>query len=236
MTSPLPGVEPISATDLAFLREVDSASLADALGLLEPRQMDGGPISGSVGCLYPDLPPMVGVALTVAVKNAPGPVVGMAGFWAMMDALEQLPAPSIIVVQDRSATPGRFACSGDVMAAVGQRLGAVGFVTDGMVRDIDQVRPLGFAFFAAGLCVSHANFWIDEIGTEVRLGQQTIRTGDVLHGDANGLVLVPRAKLPGLPEAVRRVQAERRELLGTVRGGASVSAWREAAPAVEPGG
>ncbi|MBA3415043.1 MAG: RraA family protein [Chloroflexia bacterium] len=209
--------ESVEAADLTFLRSVDSPTIANAIELLGLRDRTEGFIGGRVRSLYPDRPPTVGLALTVAAKNAPGPGVGMAGFWAMMDALDQMPAPSVIVAQDRSATPGRYACSGDVMASVAGRLGAVGFVTDGLVRDIDQVRPLGFALFAAGLCVSHANFWLDEVGAEVEIAGQSIRTGDLLHGDANGIVVVPRQALPGLPEAVRRVREKEGELMTFAR-------------------
>ena len=209
--------EPVEASDLAFLRSVDSPTIANAIELLGLRDRTEGFVGGQVRCLYPERPPTVGYALTVAAQNAPGPVVGMVGFWAMMDALERMPAPSVIVAQDRSATPGRYACSGDVMASVAGRLGAVGFVTDGMVRDIDQVRPLGFALFAAGLCVSHANFWLDEIGADVVIAGQPVRTGDLLHGDANGIVVVPRAALPSLPDAVRRVREQEGELMAFAR-------------------
>lgn len=209
-------LEPVVEADLAFLRSVDSPTIANAIERLGLRDRTEGFVGGAVQSLYPERPPTVGVALTVAAKNRPGEVVGMGGFWAMMKALEGMPGPSLIVAQDRSETPGRFACSGDVMASVALRLGAVGFVTDGMVRDVEQVRPLGFALFATGLCVSHANFWLDEIGQPVEIAGQPIRTGDLLHGDANGIVVVPREALPVLPAAVLAVREREAELMAYV--------------------
>jgi len=217
MGTSVAAVEPVSDVDLAFLRDVDSPTIANAIELLGLRDRTEGFVGGRVRALYPDLPPTVGYAVTLVAKNAPGQVLGKEGFWAMMEALAEMPAPSVVVVQDRSRTPGRYACSGDVMASLAQRLGAVGFVTDGMVRDIDQVRPFAFAFFATGLCVSHANFGLDEVGTDVELAGQPIRTGDLLHGDANGIVVVPRQALPGLPEAVRRVREKEGELMAFAR-------------------
>jgi regulator of RNase E activity RraA len=103
------------------------------------------------------------------------------------------------------------------MATMAQRLGAVGYVTDGTVRDVHEVRALGLAYFASGVCVSHANFWIEEVGVDVLLDGQTVRTGDLLHGDANGIVLVPREVLAGLPDAVNRVREREGELMAFAR-------------------
>ncbi len=213
----LPTIEPISEDDLAFLRGVDSPTIANAIEPFNVRDRTEGFIGGSVRSLFPDLPPIVGYALTVTMNDQPGPVKGREGFWAMFEALERMPAPSVVVVQDTSGHPQQVAFCGEVMATMAQKLGAVGYVTDGTVRDVHEVRALGLAYFASGVCVSHANFWIEEVGIDVFLGGQTVRTGDLLHGDVNGIVIVPREVLPGLPDAVRRVRDKESELMAFAR-------------------
>ncbi|HYO30334.1 MAG TPA: RraA family protein [Thermomicrobiales bacterium] len=213
----LPTIEPISEADLAFLRGVDSPTIANAIEPFKVRDRTEGFIGGNVRALFPDLPPTVGYALTVTMNDEPGPVKGREGFWAMFEALERMPAPSVVVVQDTSGHPERVAFCGEVMATMAQKLGAVGYVTDGTVRDLLEVRALGLAYFASGVCVSHANFWIEEVGVDVVLDGQTVRTGDLLHGDANGIVVVPREVLPGLPEAVRKVREREGELMAFAR-------------------
>lgn len=213
----LPTIEPISESDLAFLRGVDSPTVANAIEPFNVRDRTEGFIGGSVRSLFPDLPPIVGYALTVTMNDQPGTVKGREGFWAMFEALERMPAPSVVVVQDTSGHPQQVAFCGEVMATMAQKLGAVGYVTDGTVRDVHEVRALGLAYFASGVCVSHANFWIEEVGIDVFLGGQTVRTGDLLHGDANGIVIVPREALPGLPDAVRRVRDKEGELMAFAR-------------------
>jgi regulator of RNase E activity RraA len=106
---------------------------------------------------------------------------------------------------------------GEVMATMSQRLGAVGYVTDGTVRDVDEVRALGLAYFASGVCVSHANFFIEEIGGPIELDGETVHTGDLLHGDANGIVVVPREVLPGLRAAVDDIRTHEAELMELAR-------------------
>ncbi len=213
----LPTIEPITEDDLAFLRGVDSPTVANAVEPFQVRDRTEGFIGGHVKSLFPDLPPMVGYALTVTMNDQPGPVKGREGFWAMFEALAAMPAPSVVVVQDTSGHPERVAFCGEVMATMAQRLGAVGYVTDGTVRDVHEVRALGLAYFASGVCVSHANFWIEEVGVDVLLDGQTVRTGDLLHGDANGIVLVPREVLSGLPDAVNRVREREGELMAFAR-------------------
>ena len=210
----------LSAEELAFLRSVDSPTVANAIELFKVRDRCDGFIGGNVRSLFPELPPMVGAALTVTMNDEHGPVKGRDGFWQMFDAIAAMPAPSVVVVKDVSGRPNRVAFCGEVMATLAQRLGAVGYVTDGTVRDLHEVRALGLPYFASGTCVSHANFWIEEVGVDVELDGETIRTGDLLHGDANGIVVVPREVLAGLPEAVESVRSKEAELMAFVRGGA----------------
>jgi len=153
---------------------------------------------------------MVGVALTVTMTNSPGLIAERENWWRMYEALSQVPVPSVLVVQDISGAPSRYAQAGEVMVTLAKRLGAVGMVTDGGLRDVDEVRRLGFGYFARYVVVSHANYEIVDIGEPITLDGQEIKTGDILHGDANGVVIVPREVLDGLPEAVQEVRTRER--------------------------
>jgi 4-hydroxy-4-methyl-2-oxoglutarate aldolase len=210
-------VQTVSDADLDYLRSVDSPTIANAIELFKVRDRCDGFIGGKVKALFPDMPPMVGYALTVTMNDEHGEVKSKDGFWKMFDALSQMPAPSILVVKDVSGRPERVAFCGEVMATLAQRLGAVGYVTDGTVRDVHEVQALGLPYFASGVCVSHANFWIEEVGVDIELDGEVIRTGDLLHGDANGIVVVPRELLSGLPEKVASVRDKEGELMAFIR-------------------
>jgi regulator of RNase E activity RraA len=203
-------VQPIGDEDLAFLRRVDSPTIANAIEPFKVRDRTEGFIGGEVRALYPEMPPMVGLALTVTMTHMPGPAAGREMWWRMYEALAEIPSPSVLVVQDISGAPSRCAYAGEVMATLAKRVGAVGMVTDGGVRDLAEVRQLGFHYFARYAVVSHGNFDIVEIGVPVTLDGQIVQTGDILHGDANGVVIVPREVLPGLPEAVQEVRTRER--------------------------
>jgi regulator of RNase E activity RraA len=77
------------------------------------------------------------------------------------------------------------------MAASYQAFGAVGLITSGAARDLDQVRRLGFPAFAGGAICSHGYSHLTSIHQPVRVGGIAIRPGDLLHADANGVTTIP---------------------------------------------
>jgi regulator of RNase E activity RraA len=207
----------LSEQQLGFLREIDSPTIANAIEGFNVRDRVDGFIGGNVRCLFPELPTLVGHALTVTVTNRPGPILGRQGFWAMWEALEAMPHPAVLVMQDMSGLPHRVAYCGEVMATYATRLGAVGLITDGGVRDLNEVRTLGFHYFAPFSVVSHANWGVLEVGVPVTIDGQVIRTGDVLHGDANGVVVVPSEILDRLPSEIEQIRTRERQAMEFVK-------------------
>ena len=212
-----PNITPIAEKDLAFLKGVDSPTVANAIEPFKVRDRTEGFIGGEIRALFPEMPPMVGVALTVTMTNTPGPIAGRENWFRMYEALAEIPAPSVLVVQDVSGAPTRCAFAGEVMATLAMRLGAVGMVTDGGVRDVHEVQALGFAYFSRYVVVSHGNFDIVDVGSPIVLDGQEIATGDILHGDANGVVIVPREVLNGLPDAVQEVRTRERATMDFIK-------------------
>ena len=170
-----------------WLKQYDSPTVANAIETFKVRDRTEGYIGGYVRALY-DAGVMVGQALTVTIGQKPGKIAARDGYWAMWDALEQMPSPAVIVMQDVSGAPERYACAGEVMATLAKRLGAVGMVADGGLRDIAEVQALGFHYYAAFPVVSHGNFEILDVGVPVEIDGQVVHTGDILHGDINGIV------------------------------------------------
>jgi regulator of RNase E activity RraA len=207
----------ISDEEFAYLRSVDSPTIANAIEAFKVRDRTDGFLGGNIRCLFPDLGVMVGYALTVTATNEPGPVAGREGYWRMWEALEQMPNPSVLVIQDVSGHPSRCAYAGEVMATLAQRLGAVGMVTDGGFRDLDEVRALGMHYYAPFPVVAHGNFSIVDVGVPIVLDGQQIETGDIVHGDANGIVLVPAEVVPSLTREVDAVRDRERRLMNFIK-------------------
>ena len=203
----------ITPDQMDYLQSVDSPTLANAIEKFNVRDRCDGFIGGEIVCQFPDLGVMVGYALTVTVSNQHGPVAGREGFWKMFETLDQMPKPSVLVMKDASGAPHRVAYAGEVMATLAKRLGAVGMVTDGALRDLPEVHALGFHYFMRYPVVSHANFEILDVGSPVELNGETIETGDILHGDANGIVVIPPRVVADLPAAVNEVRERERRTM-----------------------
>lgn len=199
--------------DLDFLRGVDSPTVANALERLKLRDRSEGYLGGNVQCAFPELGTMVGTAITVTVDNAVGRSARQDGYWDLWAALDATPGPTVVVMKDASGTPHRVAYAGEIMVTLAQRLGAVGIVTDGALRDLPEVRAKGFHYFMRYPVVSHAEFELSKVGDPVHVDGQVVHSGDILHGDANGVVIVPWESLEDLPAAVETVRTiERRDL------------------------
>ena len=191
----------LDASTVEWLKKYDSPTVANAIETFKVRDRTEGYIGGWVRAMF-DNGVMVGQALTVTIGQQPGKVAPRDGYWAMWEALEQMPSPAVIVMQDVSGAPERYACAGEVMATMAQRLGAVGMVVDGGLRDLNEVQALGFHYFGAFPVVSHGNYQILDVGVPVELDGQVINTGEIIHGDINGIVIVPNDILEGLEAAI----------------------------------
>ncbi len=208
----------LSDATLAFLRGVDSPTIANAIEPFELRDRCDGFIGGAVECQFPELGVMVGRAVTVTMSSAPGAPASRDGYWRMWDALDAADSPAVLAIQDVSGAPHRCAYAGEMMATLAQRLGAVGMVTDGALRDVDEVRAIGFHYFMRYPVVSHGNFEIRSVGEPIELDGQRVENGDLLHGDRNGIVIIPDAALDGLEAAVANIRDREGAQLAYMRG------------------
>jgi regulator of RNase E activity RraA len=137
---------------------------------------------------------MVGYALTcTGDSTSPGDRLPKSQIKALYQAVKESPKPVVVVCQNVGPDRLRSNMFGDVMATTFQRLGAVGAVTDGGIRDVAGIRQRapGFQMFAPGAVASGGIFAIVDIGLTVSVCGLTIAPGDLLHGDANGVVTIP---------------------------------------------
>jgi regulator of RNase E activity RraA len=158
---------------------------------------------------------MVGYAVTLKIQSvtpaAKGAALHPGKHW---EDIMRVPAPRVVVVEDLDDPAGLGSLWGEVNANLHKAMGCVGAVTNGSVRDLDEVRPLGFHFFASHIAVSHAYVHIVEVGTPVRVGGLTVRPGDVLHGDKHGVTSIPLELAARIPEGVKKVDTMERQIIG----------------------
>ena len=203
---------------LEFLRTVDTPTVANGLEVLKLRAQNEGFPSLAMRCLFPELGVLCGYAVTAQVETVScvNPLEE-AAFIDLFAAVERSPKPAVVVMQDIGSDNDRAAHSGEIMATIFSTLGAIGLVSDSGVRDISQVRKLGFHYFARGAVSSHAHFRIVRSSIPVEVLGMTVQPGALLHGDENGLITIPAEKRDQLEAAITAILDKEKVLLDFVR-------------------
>jgi 4-hydroxy-4-methyl-2-oxoglutarate aldolase len=210
--------EALGPHTLARLRTYTTPTLANAIETFNVRPRTAGFTAGRIRCVFPELGPMVGYAVTATCRAAaPPPPEAQARRAALWRAIEAVPAPRIVVIQDLDEPAGVGAFWGEVQSTIHHALGCAGTVTNGGVRDLDEVRALGFHFFAGSVVVSHAYVHLVDVGGPVEIDGLPVRTGDLLHADQHGVLSIPHDVADRLDDAVEQVNRHEREVLDYCR-------------------
>ena len=212
-------MQPQAQLDLIeYLKTVDSPTLSNAIEDLNVRPRHEGFTPLSIRCLFPQLGRMCGYAVTAQVETVSRMTpLDKEIFVDLFKAVDASPKPAVVVMQEIGGSPDLAAHSGEVMATIFKRLGAVGLVSDAGVRDIPEVLAMGMHYFARGMVASHAHFHIVRVGVPVQVEGLVVQPGDVLHGDENGLISIPRCELEALKNAVDAVRSREKKLMDYVR-------------------
>jgi len=153
---------------------------------------------------------LVGVALTCDC----GPLDNL----ALMAALAECKPGDVLIAATNGYTGA--AVTGDLLMHVARNRGAAGFVTDGLVRDLDGLESVGLPTFAMGVTPnSPQKRGPGSVGLPIVCGGVTIATGDVVVGDRDGVVVVPRLRIDETLENLERVKAMEAATLERVNGG-----------------
>ena len=207
----------LTAEQLDALRQIDSPTVSNAIERLQDRPRLEGFAGWELRCAFPELGTTLGYAVTCTADSTTASRVDAQGQLRLWDALERAPKPSVLVIKDIGPERSRSCHMGEVMATTAKALGAVGSVSDGGLRDAVEVRALGFQYFCPGFVVSHGNAVICDINVEVTLAGLVVRPGDLLHGDVNGILVVPESVADRVADEAARVREAERRVLEFVR-------------------
>ncbi len=105
--------------------------------------------------------------------------------------LAGIPGPKIVIVQDLDKPRVLGSFWGEVNANVHRALGCVGTITDGGVRDLDEMTNAGFKALARRTCVGHAFNWPVRWNCPVEVFGCEINPGDLIHADKHGFLVIP---------------------------------------------
>jgi len=180
-------------------RALSPTTLADVLDL-------GCIMRIGINPLWPGIPRIAGPAFTVRTARHDN---------LMLHAAIYLAEPGDVIVV--AAGDAEMAVAGGNVCAVAQRRGVVGFVIDGVIRDVAESRANAFPVFARGVSpIPGGKDGPGEINAPITCGGVRVTPGDVLVADEEGIVVVPGARAAEvLAKAQAKAAADAAETLDT---------------------
>lgn len=216
----MPNAAAVSPADLELLRRFDTPTICNVIELFDVRPRTAGYTDARIQACFPKLPPMVGYAATATFRSAAPPRTGnvYSGLAEQVESFAALPGPPVVVFQDLD-DPVAAATFGEVMCTTYKAFGAVGLVTSGAGRDLDQVEALAFPCFTNGAICAHGYCHTLHINVPVQVGGLVLHPGDLLHGDRNGLTTIPREIAAAVARACPEYMAAESVVLGYLKEG-----------------
>lgn len=211
----------ITRADLDKLCEWDTPTICNGLELTNPERRATGFTIEQMVCAYPDQKPICGYARTATIRAVAPPqrtpaenVASRQGYYRYVAEGQ---GPTVIAIQDLDPNPGFGAFWGEVNTAIHSGLGGLGLVTNGSIRDLDACAP-GFQMLAGKVGPSHAHVHVVDHGGQVNIFGMLVNSGDIIHADRHGAVVVPADAVKKLPDAIDLLTRREEVILSAARG------------------
>jgi len=192
-----------TAAQVEALRGTPTGFLVDAMG-------GSGALDYRIKPAIADQTGFCGVAVTCDA--------GPADNLALIAALEAIQPGDVVV-----CTTGNYtgcAVTGDLVLGMARNCGAVGFVTDGCVRDLPGIRMVGLPCYCVGVTPnSPARSGPGTVGHPINVAGHPVASGDVIVADLDGVVVVPRARLDAVIARLPAIRTSEAALDQAVRDG-----------------
>jgi len=219
-------------SQLEFLRSIDTPTVCNLVEVVAPERRGFGYTVKHLHCPFPELPSIVGFAKTVTFKARDAVPLGEANYMQKrLDYLDYVagePRPSIMVMEDLDGEHvGYGAFWGEVQSNIHKALGCLGVVTNGSIRDIPMIAP-GFQMLAGSIVPSHAYVHVVDVGIDVTVHGMAVKSGDLVHADRHGAIVVPVDKIDAMQAALDVLAAREAKIIAAAKAGGGVAAIKAA--------
>ncbi|MEO6565095.1 MAG: RraA family protein [Casimicrobiaceae bacterium] len=200
-----------TAAQVEALRGTPTGFLVDAMG-------GSGALHYRIKPAIADQTGFCGVAVTCDA--------GPADNLALIAALEAIEPGDVVVCATGSYTG--CAVTGDLVLGMARNCGAVGFVTDGCVRDLPGIRMVGLPCYCVGVTPnSPARSGPGTVGHPINVAGHPVASGDVIVADLDGVVVVPRARLDTVIARLPAIRTSEAALDQAVRDGLRLPVFKK---------
>ncbi len=223
----------LSQADLDLLRANDSPTICNVIEVFNNRSQTEGYMDARIQACFPEMPPMVGYARTATIRAQvpdarPADEANQVRMGYYEYVSEGGPQPSVMVIHDLDEAQGFGAWWGEVNSNVHRGLGCAGCVTDGSIRDLDELAE-GFQLLARQVGPSHAHVHLVDYGTPVSVAGMDVADGDLIHADQHGAVVVPANVAADIKKAADGIARREAVLIGASKEpGFGMDAMRDA--------
>jgi 4-hydroxy-4-methyl-2-oxoglutarate aldolase len=211
--------EIVSSQIMEQLRALSTCDVANAIERLKVRLRNEGFTNDVLRHFGGGTESVIGRAVTVRIRCSAPPTDGhdyleSTQWW---NYVLSVPGPRLVIIEDVDPFPGTGALVGEIHANILRALGCVGVVTNGAIRDLPALQAMAFHAYARRLAVSHAYSHIVEMGAPVEIAGLKISSGDLLHGDAHGLISIPAGSAVEIIAMARKLAEREKTILELCR-------------------
>jgi regulator of RNase E activity RraA len=204
----------LSPKELAALRKISTPTVCNAIETFNLQSRTEGFIKEDIHPYFPELGVMVGYAVTARASAVSPPTPEQVALrYELMDLLLKIPVPRVVVIEDIDSPDCLGAFWGEVQTNIHRSLGCIGTVTNGGVRDLDEVCDMKFHLFAKRAIPSHAYVHLVDAGKPVTIGGTAIATGDIIHADKHGVARIPVEIAREIPLAAQKIETKEQEII-----------------------
>jgi regulator of RNase E activity RraA len=201
----------LKENELEALKRWPTCAISNGIELFNIRPRNEGFMLPEIKCVFPDLGPMIGYAVTAVITadSSEGRRIQPPDWW---EQIQKIPGPKVVVIHDIDR-PVLGSFWGEVNSNIYKVLGCIGTVTDGSVRDLNEVKELGFHFFSSCISVSHAYVHLVDVNIPVKVGGLIVKPGDLIMGDQHGVISIPMEIARDVPKAAQLVEDWERRVI-----------------------
>ena len=228
---------PVGEATFAELRKIDTPTITNVvatyphsplcLGLYNP-WTENWYTDTSIRCMYPDLEPVVGYAVT-CVFGLPDPnFADRLSFMDVVDVLYAASKPTVLVIQQKwpAELMSKAGLAGELMVTAMHSLGCVGLLSNGPSRDIDAVRRLRFQMLLGGVTAGHGEMAVHAVNVPVSVGGMDVAPGEIVHMDENGAVKFPADRAADVAANAKALLTDENKRLELLRKATTAEAVR----------
>ncbi|RLL82359.1 dimethylmenaquinone methyltransferase [Petrotoga sp. HKA.pet.4.5] len=150
----------------------------------------------------PHMAPIVGYAVTVKIEPSnPEHKKNRKAWQEYREYVASIDGPKIVVIEDLDKPEVIGSFWGEVNSNIHKALGCIGTITDGAIRDVDEMTDVGFKAIARRLCVGHAFVTPVAWNCKVEVFGCPVKPGQLIHADKHGFLVIPEEDEERLLEA-----------------------------------